>query len=487
MRKLFLFIPLFFFSATAQSQFLWDTIHTDYDGRYDYCFEAISCSDNVCTACGTFVDNSAQRIYLKFWRSTDAGISWVMQDAGLPIDSNLRVTSYFTKIQQINSNNAVGIGLKEDYDKVNGYEDSAIILRTFDGGNSWESQNLHIAGIAKDMNFYDSANGIIHIQENANFQGTVFVGWGRERIFTTIDGGRHWDSVGINIDSKGSNFALPVFCSGRGKYKIYYPPKGPVYSTINNWEKVDISPLILDTTVHAQKRFFLYGCNFTGDDTLVTYGSYLFDTSLQAQRPSRACIIRSVDGGMKWNVPEIFNDSIWQINFMTNLDKDTIFANGESLNKILLSTDKGITWSVDSMIFTDKALSGYASLGLTISGNGPLTIYAERYYPFRIPSFILKGMYKKSVVNFSGNLGYNQRIYPNPAKTTLNIVSVEASTPYKIIDVLGRTVKSGMVLDHNTLTLDISSLPKGVYYVLVERADIKGVYVIAGKFTAIGG
>src|SRR5947209_18786733 len=38
---------------------------------------------------------------------------------------------------------------------------------------------------------------------------------------------------------------------------------------------------------------------------------------------------------------------------------------------------------------------------------------------------------KSSVEEYFGSIFYNHRIYPIPATTTLNIVSVEAATPYK--------------------------------------------------------
>ena len=61
----------------------------------------------------------------------------------------------------------------------------------------------------------------------------------------------------------------------------------------------------------------------------------------------------------------------------------------------------------------------------------------------------------------------------------------EISVSYKIVDVLGRTVISGKTTDHNLLTLDISSIPRGMYSVLVERADLKGFFANVGKFSAI--
>jgi len=91
-----------------------------------------------------------------------------------------------------------------------------------------------------------------------------------------------------------------------------------------------------------------------------------------------------------------------------------------------------------------------------------------------------------SVESQYGKIYYDSRVFPNPATTTLNIVPVEPSMPFKIIDVLGRTVISGKTLDHSTLTLDISSLPRGAYFVYVERSDIKGDFAIAGKIALIG-
>ncbi len=93
-----------------------------------------------------------------------------------------------------------------------------------------------------------------------------------------------------------------------------------------------------------------------------------------------------------------------------------------------------------------------------------------------------------SSVNASSNgkVYFSHRIFPNPATTTLNLVSLETPTKYKIIDVLGREMMTGMTLDHATLTIDISSLLRGIYFVFVERSDVKGVFVSAGKLCAVG-
>ncbi|MDP4237116.1 MAG: hypothetical protein Q8919_11775, partial [Bacteroidota bacterium] len=46
--------------ADAQSQFVWHLSHTDFDGRQNFCFDAVSCYGKNCTAGGTIIDNATQ-------------------------------------------------------------------------------------------------------------------------------------------------------------------------------------------------------------------------------------------------------------------------------------------------------------------------------------------------------------------------------------------------------------------------------------------
>ncbi|MEP7233785.1 MAG: kelch repeat-containing protein [Ignavibacteriota bacterium] len=85
----------------------------------------------------------------------------------------------------------------------------------------------------------------------------------------------------------------------------------------------------------------------------------------------------------------------------------------------------------------------------------------------------------------SGTIYFRDRAYPNPATNSINVVAVEGSTQYRIVDILGRTMLTGKTVDHGIVNIDISSLPRGMYYVLVEREDIRGVFAKAGKIWAI--
>ncbi len=480
MKNFFLAIALFLLPASAQSQFLWQIEHTDFDGRYNYCFDAISCSGNVCIAAGRLVDNLDRRISMMIWRSTDNGMNWEMQDPHMPVDSELYVNNYFTAVQQIDPLNAIAVGAQ--------HGDSSFILRTFDGGKTWQRQYTSLWGISSSIHFSDSLSGIYVGKKNIEYQGSIGAGFGGDEIFTTSDGGRQWDSAAFN-DRDDYLDRTTIFCFGKGKFKVFRPGHGPIFSTTDNWKTADSSTVVIDSIDDPGSRYYFTGCTYTGGDTIIAYGADSQADTTQPLYPKRyrACIIRSTDGGKSWGKPNVFRDSIWTIAYMTSLDRDTVLAGGESNNKILMSTDRGTTWRVDSLIIADTAYTAYASLGLTFTSSGnPLAIYAlQDLSGSSIPSIIVRGQYRKSNVSYSGLLSYNQRIYPNPATTTLNIVSVEASSPFKIVDVMGRTFLSGKVLDHNTLKLDISGLPSGIYYVLVERADTRGVFAIAGKVAVI--
>jgi len=112
-------------------------------------------------------------------------------------------------------------------------------------------------------------------------------------------------------------------------------------------------------------------------------------------------------------------------------------------------------------------------------------IYVIGGYQTNVNNVVLT-LPQSNVENANGEIYYNHRVYPIPATNWLNLVSVEASSHFNIVDMLGRTVISGMTPDHGTLTLNLTNLSNGVYFVRVERADMKGIYVDAGKVIIMG-
>ncbi len=70
-------------------------------------------------------------------------------------------------------------------------------------------------------------------------------------------------------------------------------------------------------------------------------------------------------------------------------------------------------------------------------------------------------------------------LYPNPASESVNLViakqSLKNDAEYRIINVLGDVVKSGMInisSELNTVTFDINDLQKGMYLLSVNQAGV---------------
>lgn len=472
--------------SVGHSQFLWDVAHSDFDGRYYYCFDAVSCFENNCVVAGSLVDNNAERVYSMFWASNDNGNTWNMQDPNLPPDSNFKDEKFFAAVQQINKNSIVALRNNRTGDS-----SETFILRSNDAGKNWNKQLLDLSdagGLLRDVSFYDSLSGIVLAQKNILYNGILVIGGGGYKIFTTLDGGNHWDSSTFTLDGGSFN----CYSNGSGKYKIFKSPHGPIYSTIDNWKTVDSSaPLILDQD-DPNNDFNYEHCNFTGGDTIICYGYNVYDKTTRNYDRYRALLIRSTDAGLTWEKPEIFQGSLWILKSMSSLARDTIIAGGLSgdmsgsqVNSILVSLDKGRTWREDSLLI-DTAYSAFSTKGIVLPSDGvPLSIYGHLDNNIQsFPTLLLRGHTAKSKVENQSSLSFTDRIFPNPATNILNIASVESTRPYWIIDVLGRTVLSGMTLDHTTLTIDISSISPGMYIVLSEsiRGKVKiGKLMVAGK------
>ncbi|MEZ5047262.1 MAG: M4 family metallopeptidase [Chitinophagaceae bacterium] len=59
-------------------------------------------------------------------------------------------------------------------------------------------------------------------------------------------------------------------------------------------------------------------------------------------------------------------------------------------------------------------------------------------------------------------------VYPNPAKNTLYVKGLEAQSAYKILDLSGRVINSGIVSDQ---AINISQLHNGLYMIMIETED----------------
>jgi len=440
----------------ASAQFLWQVQHSDFDGRYYYAFDAVSSSGNNYTVAGELFDTVNQKIIRMCWRSNDGGLIWQMQDPKLPPYSGTLPPfgfKYFSTIQQIDSLNAVAAG------------DAGLLIRTFDGGKTWEKQDTKTSGTIRDINFSDSLNGILLSQENNG----VVIADGIITIHTTTDGGRNWDTAKFNHNRNAYSDFVSCKAFGNGKYRLFRSYLGIVYTTLDNWNSIDTTKPIFDT---ANKYYQIVHCNLSSGDTILAYGAL----------NGVGILIRSTDAGASWSNPVMPNGKISAINHMTSLDRDTVLAGGVSNNKIILSTDRGISWRVDSLLL-DTSYLAYSNNGIAWSENGrPIAIFAPQTVP-GIPSIMIRENSIKSHVETIDISFEKVYLYPNPASSFVNIFSVDGSSPIIIMDVLGREVLRGFTTPQGNLKLDVSSLPLGIYDVLLDR---KGRRLFVQKLDVLG-
>ena len=102
---------------------------------------------------------------------------------------------------------------------------------------------------------------------------------------------------------------------------------------------------------------------------------------------------------------------------------------------------------------------------------------------YAAPSILVRGSQTKDQVDYYGRVYYHHRVFPNPATTTLNIASKEVPRLFHLYDIFGREVRSGIVPDHGILTLDIRSIPRGLYYGIIDADNMK---IIVGKLMVVG-
>jgi hypothetical protein len=187
-------------------------------------------------------------------------------------------------------------------------------------------------------------------------------------------------------------------------------------------------------------------------------------------------IVRSTNGGVTWEQPKRFSASLSSIRRTTFPSRDTVFAGGTSANKILMSTDHGMTWRVDTLKI-DTAYAATNCFGLALTGDGlPLAIYSPNNE--NTPSIIIRGIHTPTSVKYNDNIAANISIYPNPTAIQLHIQTSQPFSQVRIIDILGREVLRGKTSDDGGLQFDVSMLPEGIYTILIEH---DGAFMPTGK------
>jgi photosystem II stability/assembly factor-like uncharacterized protein len=425
------------FASGARGQYRWTVTYPPAnDSGYAYHFTSVDCSGETCTATG-YKEKSFRVTNLCF-RSTDGGETWVEQDPGLPHNEQDNAT-YLSQVQQIDSLNAVAAG------------DSGIVVRTTDGGSTWmridppipDSLGLFYLG---RFHFSDPMTGIVTLWD------------AYYNIFTTSDGGATWNR------SPWYPVLPAIMCHSDGgeNFRVITYENGPLYSTSDDWETVDSTSLIFPTSGPGDTGL-IFNCAFRGLDTVVGYGdhwSWVIVDSVQG--PDNSLIMTSTDNGVHWNMINTQNSLIEGMGCMSSLDRDIVFGGGDGISRhIMTSMDHGMSWSVDTLDYaSDTELYETISVAVTANNHGVAILGGISY-----DQTVLMLGEPIDKVETSPLNDANMQIYPNPAPSSVTITTFKAGSTVHLLDILGREVLQGVVPASGTLTLDVSSLPTGLYYI----------------------
>ncbi len=452
--KVLLLFTVVFCATLSHAQFHVDVTMPANDKDYIYEFESVSCNGKNCTASARLdeLDSSGNSLHLGydivFFRSTDGGLTWKKQDPGFPKQGFTNYT--FNQVQQIDSLNVVAIA------------DTGLILRSYDAGNTWEEilprpTSLNLSSI----HFSDLMNGILV----TNCDSICSI------IFTSKDGGKNWTRAKASLNYAGNGF-YDAKCFGDGKYAVL--PKGnnaPLFLTADDWKtvkRIETYNVGIDSAQFIYRHFKLS----TTLDTILVAGQY-FGPADPHPYWNAGIVRRSIDGGASWGEPllGIDNNSLQRI---TGFERNTLVAMGPLCeDTVYISTDLGETWRTElikgNFIFEGQPLNLAGCYGIASSSTGIVSILGHgfqnclAYHPIA-----------SSDVNVGGKLLYLHRIYPNPVSNgILSIASIEESTPYRITDMLGRVALSGMVGNKVDISVDVSHLSPGIYFVYVDDPRLK--------------
>src|SRR5665213_1307118 len=402
-------------------------------------YRALTCNGNDCTVVAETVPDSANGFgpvngfgHLVFLHSSDGGHTWAVEtDPSFARDS----MGTDIRIDQIDSLNIIASG------NFGSGPWFSSIFRTTDGGVTWHQQPAPTEGIG-GISFSTAEDGI------------VLAGLG---VFTTTDGGMHWESISFYPGNVSRCHAY-----GNGKYRLFQGNTGKIYTTTDNWATVDSTPAIFSDPVQGAGHIF-EDCKFGSGDTMIACG---FHNNF-AKDTSYPYLARTTDGGEHWVT--VYDDTTGAYGDIyyppSDVNRDTIIAGVNTwLNAVLCSTDNGTTWEIDSLRFNDEQYRfENQDDGVGLNSDGDLVGAFDYWTNSVFTSFLTIGQRVTSAVISDNIKTVGVSLFPNPTSTSITVTGGTTGSTVHLLDILGRDILSTKVPASGTLTLDVSSLPRGIY------------------------
>jgi hypothetical protein len=322
-------------------------------------------------------------------------------------------------------------------------------VRSTDGGDSWQQIEVPSRWDINAIDFVDSAQGIA-----VAFLSSPFV-------MTTTDGGVTWRTY--SMDSKYGAVACKAF--GDDAYEVLGSLDGPLYFTSDAWKTVDSTNKIFDfeQELARGRRIDITGARFAGSDTVIASGVYATDST-----PMCTILYRTTNRGLSWHEITDLPSTGHGLRSMTSIQCDTIVASSPSFNNLLLSTDRGITWRLDTIIMKQVFLCVVAP-GLVRFADGSLLAALSMSDALFGAVRIYRRPASQSQVESYERIIYGTKIYPNPATVSVTVESNDPSHDISLEDILGREVQRQRMGADGKGSFMVSDLPRGVYQLRIHH------------------
>ena len=373
--------------------------------------------------------------------------------------------------------------------------ENGTILKTTDRGFIWIKQETGISEPIISIFFIDT------------LLGWATSGW-KGTILNTDNGGQTWDTQFQIKDSIESSINSIFFIGPDTGFAIGY-----------KFDEIIYKPLILKTTTGGEEwnilplestGFFLTACHFFNSEYAIILGGGYLDNE------SYGIVLITYNGGQNWEIIKI--EDIGPFISASFVDEDLGWALTEDDNKIIKTTNGGITWSsqytdqflwCNSIKFVNDSIGwvGCANSYVLHTSNGG-TVWEKEIIPGNyvctIYDLFFLNQYKGYAVgkNQNGWGGYFWRYddltrineqdfhiletslynlynnYPNPFNTTTRIsffISTSETVSLKIFDSQGKLIEilfSGKLnAGKHNYKWDANCYSSGIYFYQLQTRN----------------
>jgi len=404
--------------------------------------------------------------------SAKAQTSWTTLNSG--------TTANLYCIQFLDANNGFAGG---------GGNGIAVVIKTHDGGNSWQAINIPSNfpvrsiyftstdsgwAVTGDVNSYTNTGTIwVTGTGGATWNSITWPGTPYGNLSVQVNSGKVWVGATHNTTSTGQDVyystddgttwtANPASIDWIWQYGLHF------YDSMHGWVAGDnqTNGLINYTadggTTWTQQYTltnFLYGINFQDNMTGYAVGDH-------------ATLLRTTNAGTSWNAISnpLTSDTLYSITLAMNGMIDLIVGSSGST---LWSSNNGITWVTGPSTQTTQSLNSVTNAAL-INGS---QFWVCGDSGVIITNSIVEGI--PAVNNSQANIS----IYPNPSDGNITVTQLGIRNyELGIYDMLGNEVYHQPLSDASPSTINVSFLNNGNYLweVKSDRGTIdKGKITIA--------